>query len=157
MKKVGHQVDLLDLCAEGFDPVLSEEGRRHYHDESRNRRGLEPLVARLQTAEALAIQFPTWYFGPPAMLKGFFDRLFMPGVAFDISNPAKVAPMLGNVKKIAGVVTYGRPRLTAFYMGAPRAKSSPVTSNGSRRRGRGWSITRCIISTWRRSSREKRS
>src|SRR5271163_4409275 len=44
LKRAGHQVDLLDLYAEGFDPVLSEEGRRHYHDESSNRRGLEPLV-----------------------------------------------------------------------------------------------------------------
>ena len=68
------------------------------------------------------IQFPTWCFGLPAMLKGFFDRLFMPGVAFDISNPAKVQPMLGNIRKIAGVVTYGRPRLTAFYMGDPPRK-----------------------------------
>src|SRR6202453_2094023 len=60
LKTAGHQVDLLDLYAEGFDPILSEEGRRPYHDESRNRRGLEPLVARLQAAGALVIQLPTW-------------------------------------------------------------------------------------------------
>ena len=122
LKRAGHEVDLLDLYAEGFNPVLSEDGRRHYHDESRNQVGLEPWVARLQAADALVIQFPTWCFGLPAMLKGFFDRLFMPGVAFDISNPAKVQPMLGNIRKIAGVVTYGRPRLTAFYMGDPPRK-----------------------------------
>jgi putative NADPH-quinone reductase len=56
------------------------------------------------------------------MLKGFFDRVFMPGVAFDLSRPEKVAPMLGNIRKIAGIVTYGRPRLTAFYMGDPPRK-----------------------------------
>ena len=122
LRRAGHEVDLLDLYAEGFDPVLSEEGRRDYHDESRNKVGLEPLVARLRAADALVIQFPTWCFGLPAMLKGFFDRLFMPGVAFDISDPAKVAPLLGNIKKIAGIVTYGRPRLTAFYMGDPPRK-----------------------------------
>jgi putative NADPH-quinone reductase len=32
LKAAGHDVDLLDLYAEGFNPVLSEEGRRHYHD-----------------------------------------------------------------------------------------------------------------------------
>jgi NAD(P)H dehydrogenase (quinone) len=32
----GHHVDLLDLYAENFDPVLSEDARRHYHDVSRN-------------------------------------------------------------------------------------------------------------------------
>jgi putative NADPH-quinone reductase len=122
LKRAAHEIDLLDLYAERFDPVLSEEGRRHYHDESVNQRGLEPLVARLKAAEALVLQFPTWCFGPPAMLKGFFDRLFMPGVAFDLKNPAKVAPMLGNIRKIAGIVTYGRPRLTAFYMGDPPRK-----------------------------------
>ena len=122
LRAAGHEVDLFDLYAERFDPVLSEEGRRHYHDETINQTGLEPIVTRLKGAEAIVLQFPTWCFGPPAMLKGFFDRLFMPGVAFDISNPAKVAPMLGNVKKIAGIVTYGRPRLTAFYMGDPPRK-----------------------------------
>ena len=122
LKAAGHEVDVLDLYAEKFDPVLSEDGRRHYHDEAVNQNGLEPIIARLKWAEALVFQFPTWCFGPPAMLKGFFDRVFMPGVAFDISDPAHVKPMLGNVKKIAGVVTYGRPRLMALWMGDPPRK-----------------------------------
>lgn len=90
----GHEVDLLDLYAERFDPVLTEDGRRHYHDTAVNRHGLEDYVARLQAAEALVFQFPTWCFGAPAMLKGWFDRLLMPGVAFDLSDPANVRPML---------------------------------------------------------------
>ena len=118
----GHEVDLFDLYAERFDPVLSEDGRRHYHDEAVNQRGLEPVIARLQAAEAIVVQFPTWCFGPPAMLKGFFDRVFMPGVAFDLSDPANVKPMLANIRKIAGIVTYGRPRLMALWMGDPPRK-----------------------------------
>src|SRR4051812_9764266 len=82
----GHEVDLLDLYAEKFDPVLSEGARRHYHDTSRNQIGLEPMIARLAAAEALVVQFPTWCFGMPAMLKGFFDRMIMPGVAFDLGD-----------------------------------------------------------------------
>ncbi|HUC49871.1 MAG TPA: NAD(P)H-dependent oxidoreductase [Xanthobacteraceae bacterium] len=115
----GHSVDLLDLYAEKFDPVLSEEGRRHYHDTSRNRTGLENYIARLTSAEALVLQFPTWCFGLPAMLKGFFDRMIMPGVAFDISDPTHVRPTLRNIKRIVGVVTYGRPRYMAFWMSDP--------------------------------------
>ena len=122
LAEAGHQVDLLDLYAEKFDPVLTEEGRRHYHDASRNRAGLENYIARLTSAEALILQFPTWCFGLPAMLKGFFDRMIMPGVAFDISDPAKVRPMLGNITRIVGIVTYGRPRLMALWMGDPPRK-----------------------------------
>ena len=68
------------------------------------------------------VQFPTWCFGPPAMLKGFFDRLLMPGVAFDLGDPKAVQPMLKNIRRIVGVVTYGRPRRMAWWMGDPPRK-----------------------------------
>ncbi len=122
LRAAGHDVDLLDLYAERFDPVLTEEGRRHYHDEARNRVGLEPMIARLNRAEAIVMQFPTWCFGMPAMLKGFCDRVLMPGVAFDLSDPAHVKPMLTNVRRIAGIVTYGRPWHMAKWMGDPPKK-----------------------------------
>jgi putative NADPH-quinone reductase len=122
LERAGHTVDLMDLYAEGFDPVLTTEGRRHYHEIPQNREGLEGIIGRLQRAEALVVQFPTWCFGPPAMLKGFFDRVLMPGVAFDISDPAHVRPMMTNIRKIAGIVTYGRPRYMAFYMSDPPRK-----------------------------------
>ena len=118
----GHDVDLLDLYAEGFDPVLTADARRHYHDTARNQVGLETYVARLQAAEALVVQFPTWCFGAPALLKGFFDRLLMPGVAFDISDPENVRPALTNIRRIAGIVTYGRPRHMVWYMADPPRK-----------------------------------
>jgi len=122
LASVGHQVDLLDLYAEKFDPVLSGDARRHYHDTTRNQVGLEDYIARLQQAEVLVVQFPTWCFSMPAMLKGFLDRMIMPGVAFDIEDPAHVKPMLGNIRRIIGVVTYGRPRYMALWMGDPPRK-----------------------------------
>lgn len=118
----GHDVDLLDLYAEKFDPVLSEAGRRNYHDVSRNQAGVEQYVARLKSAEALIVQFPTWSFGPPAMLKGFFDRLWMPGVAFDLTDPAHARPTLHNIKRIVGIVTYGRPRYMVLWISDPPRK-----------------------------------
>jgi putative NADPH-quinone reductase len=122
LSQANHTVDLLDLYEEGFNPVLSAEARRRYHDTSRNRQGVENYVERLLSAEALIVQFPTWSFGPPAMLKGFFDRMLMPGVAFDLSDPNHVRPILHNIVKMAGIVTYGRPWHNALYMGNPPRK-----------------------------------
>lgn len=121
--RAGHEVDHCDLYAEGFEPILTAEMRRDYHDTSINQRGLEGHIGRLQRAEVLVVQFPTWCFGMPAMLKGYFDRLIMPGVAFDLSDPANVRPLLGNIRAIHGIVTYGRPRWTAMYMGDPPRKA----------------------------------
>ena len=118
----GHTVDDCDLYAEGFDPVLSREERLGYHDVPANQVPLAGYIERLRQAEAIVFCFPTWCFGMPAMLKGFFDRLFMPGVAFDLSDPAHVKPLLTHIKRIAAVVTYGRPRWVAWYMGDPPRK-----------------------------------
>ena len=119
LREAGHQVDDCDLYAEGFDPVMSREERLGYHDAPANRAPVACYVDRVMWAEAIVYCFPTWCFGLPAMLKGFFDRVFMPGVAFDFSDPQNVKPSLTHLKQIVGVVTYGRPRWTAWYMGDP--------------------------------------
>ena len=122
LKAAGHTVDDCDLYAEKFDPVLSREERLGYHDVPSNQIPMADHIARLRKADAIVLCFPTWCFGLPAMLKGYFDRLFMPGVAFDISDPANVKPMLTNIQRISAVVTYGRPRWVAWYMGDPPRK-----------------------------------
>ncbi len=118
----GHEVDDCDLYAERFDPVLSRDERIGYHDVPANRSRLQHHVDRLLRAEALVLCFPTWCFGLPAMLKGYLDRVFMPGVAFDLSDPANVKPSLTHLRRIAAVVTYGRPRSVAWWMGDPPRK-----------------------------------
>lgn len=123
LKQVGHEVDDCDLYAEGFNPVMSREERLGYHDVPANQLPLKSYVDRLMRAEALVFCFPTWCFGMPAMLKGYFDRLLMPGVAFDLSDPHNVKPALTHIKRISAVVTYGRPRWTAWLMGDPPRKS----------------------------------
>lgn len=122
LRATGHEVDLCDLYAEGFNPVLDAAMRRDYHDLTLNRKGLEGYIERLHAAEALVVQFPTWAFGFPAMLKGFFDRLFSPGIAFDLSDLARAKPMLAKLRTVYGISTYGRPRLHAFFIGDPPRK-----------------------------------
>lgn len=122
LTEAGHAVDLLDLYAEGFDPVLTSLRRRDYHDPARNRANNRPYVDRLMASEALVIQFPTWSFGPPAMLKGWFDRMFGPGIAMDLSDPGRVKPLLTHITRISGISTYGRPRWQAIAMADPPRK-----------------------------------
>ena len=114
----GHAVDDCDLYAEGFDPVLSRDERRRYHGTPHNRVPVESYVARLLAAEALVLVHPVWSFGYPAILKGFVDRVFLPGVSFRIED-GKVRPNLHNIGKLAVVTTYGADRLRAFLAGDP--------------------------------------
>lgn len=118
----GHEVDDCDLYAEGFNPVLGRDERLAYHDPAVNRAPVATYVDRLLAAEALVLCFPVWCFGLPAILKGWFDRVLMPGVAFDISDPANVKPALTHLKTIVAFTTYGRPRWMALWMGDPPRK-----------------------------------
>ena len=112
-----HVVDLLDLHAEGFDPVMSRAERLAYHDLAVNTQGMAAHVARLRAADALVLCFPAWSFGPPAILKGWLDRLMMPGVGFHLNPDGSVRGGLAHLAKIAGVVTYGQTRWRARLMG----------------------------------------
>ena len=122
LREVGHEVDLCDLYAEGFNPVLGAEERRGYHDIPANRAPVEDYVARLERAEALVLSFPTWCFGLPAILKGWMDRVLLPGVSFVIEEGV-AKPNLQHIRKVAGISTYGRPRWTALFMGDPPRKA----------------------------------
>jgi NAD(P)H dehydrogenase (quinone) len=112
-----HQVDLLDLYAENFDPVMSRAERLGYHDIPANIAPVASYVDRLMHTEAIVFCFPAWSFGPPAMLKGWFDRVMLPGVSFHIQPDGSVTGGLPHVKKLAAVVTYGQTWWRATLMG----------------------------------------
>ncbi len=114
----GWEVDDCDLNAEGFSPVLTEAERRGYHDEGDNIAPVADYVARLRAAEALVMVFPVWNFGYPAILKGFLDRVFLPGVSFKLID-GKVKPNLTHIRKLAAVTTYGGTRMRALLAGDP--------------------------------------
>ena len=117
----GWEVDDCDLYAEGFNPVLSADERRGYHEVPVNCSPVQSYVDRLQAADALILVFPVWNYGYPAILKGFFDRVFLPGVSFHMES-GKVAPGLQNIRKLAAVTTYGGTRLRTFLAGDPPRK-----------------------------------
>ncbi|MCO5069725.1 MAG: NAD(P)H-dependent oxidoreductase [Rhizobiaceae bacterium] len=117
----GHVVDDCDLYAEDFDPRLSRTERIDYQDTERNLESVRHYVERLRRAEGLVLCFPVWNYGYPAILKGFFDRVFLPGVSFRMVD-GKAQPMLHNIRKVEAVTSYGGSRFRAFLMGDPPRK-----------------------------------
>ncbi len=118
LKAAGHEVDDCDLYGEGFAPVLTRDERLGYENVAANRLPVENYVERLLAAEALVFVHPVWNFGYPAILKGFLDRVFLPGVSFQLKD-GKAWPSLRNIGKCAFVCTYGGGRLRAMLMGDP--------------------------------------
>jgi NAD(P)H dehydrogenase (quinone) len=115
----GHEVDDLDLYAEGFDPVLSRQTYIDYLDTVANRARVGPYVDRLLGAQALVVVSPVWHDGLPAILKGYFDRIFLPGVSFKIDQHGVFSPTLLNIKRLAAVCGYGADRRRTSYVGDP--------------------------------------
>ena len=117
----GHTVDDCDLYAEDFDPRLTRQERLDYHNPRGSADPTAPYVERLLRADALVLSYPVWNYGFPAILKGFFDRVFLPGVSFKLVD-GKVQPSLHNIRKVAAVTTYGGSRFRAMLMGDPPRK-----------------------------------
>src|ERR1700759_3021391 len=82
LRGTGHIVDDLDLYAEKFDPVMSRETLLHYVDTSANTREVE----------------------------GYFQRVFLPGVATRIDEAGLFHPNLHHIKRMAAVCAYGEGR-----------------------------------------------
>jgi putative NADPH-quinone reductase len=114
----GWEVDDCDLNAEGFQPVLTGQERRGYHEVGANVAPVAEYVERLRAAEALVMVFPVWNFGYPAILKGFLDRVFLPGVSFRLED-GRVRPNLTHIRRLAAVTTYGGTRVRALLAGDP--------------------------------------
>jgi putative NADPH-quinone reductase len=115
----GHIVDDLDLYGEKFDPVMSRDGLLHYVDTNANTCEVEGYVQRLRAAEALALVFPVWFDGLPAIMQGYFQRVFLPGVAVRIDEGGLFHPNLQHIKRMAAVCAYGEGRRDVVAKGDP--------------------------------------
>ena len=118
LERAGHEVDNLDLYAEGFDPVLNQQEWTDYHSRDDNQANVRDHVTRLQRAEGLIFVFPTWWSSMPAILKGWLDRVWLPHVVFALPENGKpIQPLLQNIRHIGGVTTCGAPWLVSRLMG----------------------------------------
>lgn len=117
----GHVVDFLDLYAEDFDPRLSVAERTSDMSGRYDLSAVQPYADRLKAAEALIFVFPQWWFNLPAILKGFIDRVFVPGVAYDYgADGIKLEPKLDRLRYFWVFSTTSSPWwVVKFYMGDP--------------------------------------
>ena len=122
LKKKGHEVKTLDLYKEEFNPVLSlSEWNSYLENTDKNVKMLKTDVDLLLWAEGLIFVFPTWMYGPPAILKGWLERVWLPGIAFDIAPEKKNIPVgkLKNIIKFCVVTTSGSPKWWLWFIGNP--------------------------------------
>src|SRR4051794_14655678 len=111
LRDAGHEVVLHDLYAEGFRATMSSAERHAYH-------GVQPVLDPLvQThiddvlaAEALVFVYPTWVSTLPGILKGWLERVMVPGVGFKFNAAGRVVPGLTHVRRLVGISVYGAPR-----------------------------------------------
>lgn len=107
----GHHVDVIDLAAENFDPVMSrDEWLAYMQSHGAIAPSLEKHVALVKAADILVFVYPTWWSGLPAQLKGWLERIMVENVAYKFNRNNRVRPALTNVKKIYIFSTFGSPR-----------------------------------------------
>ncbi|HIQ43342.1 NAD(P)H-dependent oxidoreductase [Ectopseudomonas khazarica] len=106
----GYDIELLDLYASAFDPRLSEAERQSYYAGAFDAGHLQAQLRQLQAAQSLVLVFPTWWFGFPAILKGWFDRVWAPGHAYQhAADLGAITPGLLQLQEVRVVTTLGSP------------------------------------------------
>ena len=107
---MGHAVVIEDLYAQSFEPSLTAAERASYYSDAYDRSAVAAQAGRLLVAEGLVLLFPTWWFSFPAMLKGWFDRVWGPGIAYDhASDFGPIKPRLENLRNALVITTLGAP------------------------------------------------
>lgn len=116
LRRDGWEVEESDLHRDGFDPVLLTEGGDDVRAEQ----------AKLRAADLLVVQFPLWWYGMPAILKGWVDRVFEAGFAYDVLDPTT-----GRARKYGDGGLVGKRALTIVTAGDRDGSLGPRGISGS--------------------------
>ena len=104
----GHDVRVNDLYAEGFVPELSAWERTNHLSPPDTKPAIAPYADNLRWCQALVLVYPTWWAGQPAMLKGWIDRVWVTGVAYELpAGSNRIRPQLQNIRRIVAITTHG--------------------------------------------------
>lgn len=117
LNTLGHNVVIENLYANQFNPVLTARERKTYYQSFYDLSNVHDEIAKLKKAEALVLVFPTWWFGFPAILKGWFDRVWVPTFAYDhATNYGPIQPKLNKLKKAFVITTLGAPWWVDYFI-----------------------------------------
>jgi putative NADPH-quinone reductase len=117
----GAEVRLTDLYARGFDPVLTPAEWAGYLDCATNAAPVARDVDDLRWCDTLVFVYPTWWYGLPAMLKGWLDRVMVPGLAFLMpeTKGANIRPGLTHITRLGVFTSCGASRWLTLLVGSP--------------------------------------
>jgi NAD(P)H dehydrogenase (quinone) len=131
LEKLGHDYQVSDLYAMKWKAIVDGDDYTHEYgqrlrvakasQEAYERRTLSAdIVAeqeKLEWADAIVLQFPLWWYGMPAILKGWFDRVFVKGFAYGIMGPESP----GRTLRYGDGPLAGKRALTVLTSGSPEA------------------------------------
>jgi putative NADPH-quinone reductase len=118
--EAGHAVDVIDLYAEDFSPVMNREERAGYHTRGENRVPVEVHLARVKAADGLLFIYPTWWYAQPAMLKGWLERVLIPHEAFTMPEGNQpIRGLLTNIRFLGAITSLGSPKWWWWLVGRP--------------------------------------
>lgn len=94
----GHSFEIVDLAAEGFDPRFTATDLAVHRREVRAPAEVAAEQARIDRADALVLVYPVYWWSMPGLLKGWIDRVFANGWAYDYSPETGVVKKLRNLR-----------------------------------------------------------
>jgi NAD(P)H dehydrogenase (quinone) len=103
----GHDVDLINLYACGFDPLLTADERFRSGDDPLTAPLIQEHIALVRSATAMVFVHPTWWSGPPALLKGWIERVFVQDVAYSVGRANRMRSQLRHIRHLMVVTSHG--------------------------------------------------
>jgi NAD(P)H dehydrogenase (quinone) len=116
----GRSVKTIDLYADDFAPAMTAEQLENYFDTNARLPRVQTYVDNLLWANALVFVYPTWFGAQPAILKGFFDQVLLPDVAFRLPKRfGPLRPRLTHIRSVDVVTTHGSKKIMNSVQGEP--------------------------------------
>lgn len=94
----GYHADMVDLFAEGFDPVFGPADHAAFIGTDEMPDAVRAEQRRIDRADHLILVYPVYWWAMPALLKGWIDRVFVAGWAFDEDGKGRITKKLGRLK-----------------------------------------------------------